>query len=142
MARRRSVLALIALIVGAAGSAFAQSSETPPPEQTKVEFASYYVVFAERGPNWKPQSDEEGWKVRMEVAESLKKGLKNGQVIIAGVVNDGSGAEFIAIIQTEDEAGMRKMLQESKNVANGFFKLRIHSWFAPAGLKLETTLRK
>ena len=142
MARRCAVLALVVLILGFAGAVFAQASHTPKPEPTKVEFASYFVIFAERGPNWKPQTDEEGMKVRMEVVENLKKAFKSGQIIIAGVVNDGSGAEFIAIIQTEDEMGMHKMLQEVPNVANGFFKLRIHSWYAPAGLKLEPIERK
>ena len=104
----------------------------------KVEFASYYVVFAERGPTWTPQTDEKGMEVRMQVLENLKKLLlESHQLIIAGLVNDGSGAAFILIVQTEDEMAMRKYLNDAPNVANGFFNLKIHSWYAPAGLKLE-----
>jgi len=104
----------------------------------KAEFASYYVVFAERGPTWTPQTDEKGMEVRMQVLENLKKLLlESHQLIIAGLVNDGSGAEFILIVQTEDEMAMRKYLNDAPNVANGFFNLKIHSWHAPAGLKLE-----
>ena len=137
MPRRYAAIVLTALVVmGLAASAFAET------EQPKVEFASYTVVFAGRGPNWKSQSDQEGMEVRMEVIENLKKAIKSGSVIIAGVVNDGSGAEFIAIVQTDDDAALRKTLGEAKNVANGFFKLTYHSWYAPAGLKLETVARK
>lgn len=124
------------LVALCAGIALAQG-------QTKVEFANYYVVLAERGPTWQPQGDQRGMEVRMEVIEGLKKLLAdNDEVIIAGLVNDESGAEFIMIVRTEDEMEMRKELQNAKNVANGFFNLRIHSWRAPAGLKLEMVPRK
>lgn len=124
------------LVALCAGVALAQG-------QTKVEFANYYVVLAERGPTWQPQGDQRGMEVRMEVIEGLKKLLAdNDEVIIAGLVNDESGAEFIMIVRTEDEMEMRKELQNAPNVANGFFNLRIHSWRAPAGLKLEMVPRK
>ena len=112
-------------------------------EPTKVQFAEYYVVFAERGPTWQPQTDERGMEVRMQVLEGLKGLLTEhaDKAIIAGLVNDGSGAEFILIVQTEDEMGMRKYLNDAPNVQNGFFNLRIHSFHGPAGLKLETIPR-
>jgi hypothetical protein len=132
---KRLVIAVL-LVTLSAGLALAQ-------EQTKVEFANYYVVLAERGPTWTPQTDQRGMEVRMEVVEGLKKLLsQNDEVIIAGLVNDESGAEFIMIVQTEDEMGMRRKLQNAKNVANGFFNLEIHSWRAPAGLKLEPIPRR
>jgi hypothetical protein len=106
--------------------------------QIDVEFAEYFVVLAERGPTWTPQTDEKGWEVRMEVIEALKAAvLEQHDVIIAGLVDDASDAEFIMIVQTEDETALRQRLASYKNVANGFFSLNIHSWRAPAGLKLE-----
>jgi len=109
----------------------------------KVEFASYWVVYAEHGPTWLPQTDEQGMKVRMQVVEALKNALINDhEVIIAGLVDDGSDAEFIIILQTEDEWGMRKTLNNSPNVANGFYNLKIHSFQAPAGLNLKMVPRK
>lgn len=103
-----------------------------------MEFAEYFVVLAERGPTWTPQTDEKGWEVRMEVIEALKAAvLEQHDVIIAGLVDDASDAEFIMIVQTEDETALRQRLASYKNVANGFFSLNIHSWRAPAGLKLE-----
>jgi hypothetical protein len=132
----KSLLAAVLLVALVAGLAPAQ-------EQGKVEFANYYVVFAERGPTWRPQTDQRGMDVRMAVIENLEKALtENDEVIIAGLVNDESGAEFIMILETEDEMAMRERLQESRNVANGFFNLRIHSWRAPAGLKLEMIPRQ
>jgi len=132
--QRRVIIPVLAVL--AASVAVAAVAQTG---QTKVEFANYYVVFAERGPTWVPQTNEKGVEVRMEVIENLKKALREkDEVIIAGLVNDESGAEFIMILRTEDEMGMRELLQNGKNVANGFYKLRIHSWRAPAGLKLET----
>ena len=132
----KRLVAIVMLAVLASGIALAQ-------EQTKVEFANYYVILAERGPTWTPQTDQKGMEVRMEVIEGLKKLLRdNDEVIIAGLVNDASGAEFIMIVETEDEMGMRQKLQNAKNVANGFFNLNIYSWRAPAGLKLEMVPRK
>jgi uncharacterized protein YciI len=137
MSRRTAAISLVAaLLLGLAASASAQT------EPVKYEFASYVVVYAERGSNWKSQSEEEGMAVRMEVIDNLKKAFNNKQLIIAGLVSDESGAEFIAILQTEDDAALRQILNGSKNVANGFFKLRFHSWQAPAGLKLEPVVRK
>ena len=132
MKRLLLTVTLVALCLGMLTPAAAQTGSS------KFEFASYYVVLAERGPTWTPQTDEKGMEVRMQVLENLKKLLlESHQLIIAGLVNDGSGAEFILIVQTEDEMAMRKYLNDAPNVANGFFNLKIHSWYAPAGLKLE-----
>lgn len=137
MSRRTAAISLVALLLmGLAGSASAQT------EPVKYEFTNYVVAFAERGPNWKSQSDEEGMAVRMEVIENIKKGFNNKQLIIAGMVSDESGAEFIIIFETQDDAALRQILNGSKYVANGFYKLRFHSWHAPAGLKLEPVVRK
>ena len=136
MKRPVIALVLVALCLSLALPALAQTSSG------KVKFASYYVVFAERGPTWTPQTDEKGMEIRMQVLEGLKKLImETDEMIIAGLVNDGSGAEFIMIIQTEDEMGLRKYLNDAPNVANGFFNLKVHSWHAPAGLKLETIPR-
>jgi len=115
----------------------------PAIAQDKVEFASYFVVYAEKGPNWKPQTDVDGMDVRLEILENLKTLLtQHSDLIIAGLVNDGSEAEFIMIFQTEDEMGLRDLLKNAKNVKNGFYKPRGHSFHGPAGLKLETIPRK
>ncbi len=136
MMRLVLTVALAAICLGLVAPAAAQTGSE------KVKFASYYVVFAERGPTWTPQTDEKGMEVRMQVLESLKKLLlESDELIIAGLVNDGSGAEFILIVQTEDEMAMRNDLNGAPNVANGFFNLKIHSWYAPAGLKLEMVPR-
>ena len=132
MNRRLTATIVAALALVAALSAGAQT--TP----IEAEFAEYFVVLAERGPTWTPQSDAKGWEVRMEVVEDLKKAvLEQHDVIIAGLVDDASDAEFIMIVQTEDEMALRQRLAGYKNVANGFYSLNIHSWRAPAGLKLE-----
>ena len=63
----------------------------PAIAQDKVEFASYFVVYAEKGPNWKPQTDVDGMDVRLEILENLKTLLtQHSDLIIAGLVNDGS----------------------------------------------------
>lgn len=105
-------------------------------EQSKVEFAPYAVVLAERGPNYKNLSSDESMDLRMEVIGNLKKALQAGEIVIAGLVTDGS-AEFIMIVRTDDEQAVRELLKNSPNVKNGNFKLRAYSWYAPAGLKLE-----
>jgi len=136
MKRLAAVAILAALCAGLALPALAQTG------QTKYKFAEYYCIFAERGPTWQPQTDEHGMEVRMSVLENLKKlVLTSDKVIIAGLVNDGSGAEFIMIVQTADEMAMRKYLNDAPNVKSGFFNLRIHSFHAPAGLKLDAVPR-
>ena len=81
-------------------------------------------------------------EVRLQVIENLR-GLvtKSDKVIIAGLVNDGSGAEFILIVETKDEMAMRRYLNDAENVKNGFFNLKIHSFSAPLGLNLEPVPR-
>lgn len=136
MKRPVIALTLVALCLSFALPALAQM------EQTKVKFGEYYVIYAERGPTWEPQTSERGMEIRMQVLEGLKKLLQTtDEVIIAGLINDGSGAEFIMIVQTPDEMGMRRKLNDAKNVKNGFFNLNIHSFSAPAGLKLEPVPR-
>ena len=51
-------VAVALLVVLGASLALAQG-------QTKVEFANYYVVLAERGPTWVPQTDQKGMDVRL-----------------------------------------------------------------------------
>ena len=136
MKRLVIAIVLIALYAGLAVPAVAQTTEP-----AKVKFASYWVVYAERGPTWVPQASTGGMEVRMEVIEGLRKAYAEGDIIIAGLINDGSDAEFIVIMQTEDEMGLRERLNNGKYVANGFFKLEIHSFHAPAGLTLETIPR-
>ncbi len=119
------------------------SQAMPALAQDKVEFASYFIVYAVKGPNWKPQTDVDAMDIRLEIIENLKTLLQeNNDLIIAGLVNDGSDAEFVMIFQTEDEMGLRDKLKNAKNVKNGFFKAEGHSFHAPAGLKLETIPRK
>jgi hypothetical protein len=108
----------------------------------KVEFANYYVILAMRGPNWKSQNTEEGFETRMKVMDSLKQSILSGEVIIAGIVNDDSGADFIMIVETDDEMGLRKLLKEAPVVKSGFYKISGYTWFAPKGLKLEMVPRK
>ncbi len=136
MKRPVIALVLVALCLSLALPALAQTGSG------KVKFGEYYVIFAERGPTWEPQTSEHGMEVRMQVLEGLKKLLLESEnLIIAGLVNDGSGAEFIMIVQTEDEMGMRRYLNDAPNVKNGFFNLKIHSFSGPDGLRLETTPR-
>lgn len=111
-------------------------------QNEKYEFANYWVIYAEKGPKWKPQTDEQSMEMRMEVIENLGKLVKSGEIIIAGLVNDGSDAEFIMIVQTEDDSGLRKRLAGAKSVKSGLFSVRMHSWFAPKGLKLDLVPRK
>jgi len=137
---KRAVLSVLAavLLAAAAMPAIALAQMEP----TKVEFGTYFIVFANRGPNWKPQTDDEGMDVRMQVIEGLRKSVESGEMIIAGLVNDGSGYEFVAIFQTEDEGALRAALKNAPNVKNGFFKLEGHPMFAPLGLKLEPIPRQ
>ena len=132
---KRTVLSALAAILLAA--AIAPTVVLAQMEPTKVEFGTYFIIFANRGPNWKPQTDDEAMDVRMEVIANLRKSVEAGDMIIAGLVNDASGYEFVAIFQTEDEGVLRSALKNAPNVKNGFFKLEGHPMFAPLGLKLE-----
>jgi uncharacterized membrane-anchored protein len=126
---------LVALCLGLALPAAAQ-------EDVKFKMESYWVILAERGPTWTPQSDERGMEIRMQVVQNLRQLITNDHsAIIAGLVTDNSGAEFIVIAQTEDEWAMRDQLNKAPNVANGFYNLRIISFRGPAGLKLEAIPR-
>jgi hypothetical protein len=135
MKRALAAALLAALCLGVAAPVAAQ-------DDTKYELASYWVILAERGPTWTPQTDQQGMEIRMQVVQNLKKLITNDHsAIIAGLVTDGSGAEFVLIAQTEDEWAMRDALNNSPNVANGFFNLRIISFQGPAGLKLDAIPR-
>jgi len=122
------------LLLGIALPAFAADDQ-------KYEFATYFVIYAVKGPNWKPQTDQESMEMRQTVVDNLGKMVKSGEIIIAGLVNDGSDAEFIMIIQTEDEPGLRSRLENAKSVKSGLYAVRMHSWFAPKGLKLDPVPR-
>ena len=132
-----SVSFLVALCLSIAQPVWAQE------EPAKYEYGEYYVILADPGPNWKPQTDENAMATRVQILKNLESVvLEDDNVILAGLINDGSGAEFIMIVETADEMAMRKELNEAPNVKNGFFKLRIHSFSAPAGLKLVPIPRK
>jgi len=135
---KRLVLAIV-LIALCASLAVPAVAQTAKPAQ--VKYASYWVIYAERGPTWVPQTSPEGMEARMEVIEGLRTAYAEGDIIIAGLINDGTEAEFVIIMQTEDEMGLRERLSKGKYVANGFFELEIHSFHAPAGLTLETIPR-
>jgi len=135
MKRLAAVAILAALCAGLALPAVAQ-------QQTQFEYASYWIIYATRGPNWESQNSESGMEARMEIIEGLRDLYAKGEIIIAGLINDGSDAEFVIILQTEDEMGLRKRLQEGKYVSSGFFNVEVHAFHAPAGLKLEPIMRK
>jgi len=137
--KRVFVSALIAalLVVGASPAAFAQPRPTMP-APSKVEFTDYSVVIAQRGPNWKPQAESSGFDVRLEVIANLQKAFAQGEIITAGIVTDGSGAEFILLAEPADASALRQKLENSKHVKDGFYSLTIYDWRAPKGLKLDS----
>lgn len=106
-------------------------------DSSKVEFAPYAVIMATKGPSHGQLDAEAAHELRMTVIDNLRTALKQGEIIIAGMVTDGS-AEFIMIVETSDENAVRQQLKNAPNVKNGMYKLHAYSWYAPAGLKLET----
>ena len=83
-------------------------------EPAKYEYGEYYVILADPGPNWKPQTDENAMATRVQILKNLESVvLEDDNVILAGLINDGSGAEFIMIVETADEMAMRKELNET-----------------------------
>ncbi len=106
-------------------------------ESSKVEFSPYAVVFATKGPNFGSLSAEEAQETRMEVVKNLGAAIKEGELIIAGLVTSGE-AEFIMILETSDEKWLYDTVQKAKNVKAGIYNVKILSWYAPAGLTLET----
>ena len=106
-------------------------------ESSKVEFSPYAVVFATKGPNYKTLTAEESQEARMKAVQGLREALIAGEIIIAGLVTDGS-AEFIMIVDTNDEGPLREMIKNAPNVKKGIYDIKVFSWYAPAGLTLET----
>lgn len=105
--------------------------------QSKYESDLYFIVLAEHGPNWKPQSTEDGLKKKMQAIENLKKVIGSSEVITAGLVIDDVDADFVLIINVENEAAVREALQKAPLVQEGFYKVRTLAWQAPKGLKLD-----
>ena len=130
--KRTLVSALALAVLVAALTAVAADKPTP----SKAEFGDYWVVIAQRGPNWKPQTDQAGMDVRLEVISALQQAFVNGEMITAGIVTDDSGAEFIALLEATDEGAMRQKIESAKHVKDGFYKVTIYDWNAPKGLKL------
>lgn len=128
-------IVLCALTAGLLMAAVAPAALAQP-APSKAEFGDYWVVLAERGPNWQPQDTEAGAQAPLDVIAALQKSFTNGEIITAGLVTDGSGVEFIALIESSDEGAMRQKLENAKHVKDGFYKLTIHDWRAPKGLKL------
>jgi len=130
--KRLVVTALAAALLVAAVVPAAPAQPAP----SKAEFGDYWVVLAGRGPNWKPQTTEAGAQAPLDVIAGLQKAFTNGEIITAGLVTDGSGVEFIILIESSDAGTMRQKLENAKHVKDGFYKLTIHDWRAPKGLKL------
>lgn len=134
--KRTIVLMLVLFVFVTVGSAFAENpvDKVAPKKQT---MQMYHIAMAQKGPNWKSQSSQEGMDVRMEVIEGIKKGAQSGLVISAGLVNDETPMEFIIILDVETKTEAYNLLQKAKNVKNGFFSVMIYSYFAPKGLAFQ-----
>jgi hypothetical protein len=104
------------------------------PPQSSYEMTMYHVVLIKHGPNWKPQSDSEGFDVRLRALDNIRQAAADGLVATAGLVNDETDVEFIIIINCETKAEALAIVNGSPNVKNGFFAPEIYSWFAPKGL--------
>jgi hypothetical protein len=123
---------VLALALGVCG-VIAQPGVAQQPQST-YEMEMYHVVIAHHGPNWKPQSDEAGMDVRMEVLANVRKAAAEGLIAVAGLVNDETDVEFILILRCETKTEALQLMNSAKNVRNGFFEPEIYSWFAPKGL--------
>jgi hypothetical protein len=134
--KRIILLMLVLFAFATVGSAFAENpvDKVAPKKQT---MQMYHIAMAQKGPNWKSQSSQEGMDVRMEVIEGIKKGAQSGLVISAGLVNDETPVEFIIILDMETKTEAYNLLQKAKNVKNGFFSVMIYSYFAPKGLAFQ-----
>jgi uncharacterized protein YciI len=130
MKRLIAPLLVLAVLVSALAPAVALA-------QSKYESDLYFIVLAERGPTWKPQSTEDGLKKKMQAIEGLKKALGEGNIVIAGLVVDDVAADFVMIVDAENEMAVREALKNAPLVKEGFYKLRSLAWQAPKGLKLE-----
>ncbi len=125
-----SALAVALLVAVVVPAALAQ------PAPSKAEFGDYWVVLAERGPNWQPQTTEAGAQAPLDVIANLQKAFTNGEIITAGLVTDGSGVEFIMLIESSDAGALRQKIENANDVKDGFYNVTIHDWRAPKGLKL------
>jgi hypothetical protein len=134
--KRIILLMLVLFAFATVGSAFAENpvDKVAPKKQT---MQMYHIAMAQKGPNWKSQSSQEGMDVRREVIEGIKKGAQSGLVISAGLVNDETPVEFIIILDMETKTEAYNLLQKAKNVKNGFFSVMIYSYFAPKGLAFQ-----
>jgi len=107
------------------------------PEPIKVQTGIYWIILAERGPNWKSQATDEGAKTKMTAIQNLRNAIVDGEVIIGGLVIDDVAADFVMIVKAEDENKLRAQIASLPTVKNGFYKPRTCLLQAPLGLKLE-----
>jgi hypothetical protein len=132
----KRVLLLIALSLPVLASlAPTAAAQTPPTAKYQMEM--YHVVLVKHGPNWKPQGSEEGMDIRMNVIENIRKGVKEGLVVTAGLVNDETDVEFIIILHVETKTEALEIAKKAPNIRNGMYTPEIYSWFAPKGMTVD-----
>jgi hypothetical protein len=132
---KRAVLAAGILIVVAAAAV--SNAEAQTATQSSYEFQMYQVVLLKHGPNWKPQHEAEGMDIRMNTIEAIKKGVQQGLVVTAGLVNDETDVEIIMIMNIETKTEALEIARKAPNLRNGFWTAEIYSWFAPKGLTVS-----